>query len=1410
MQNRDRFSWNGSALTLRRRLSGMNFWCVSLLFCSILAVVGARCAAAADKGAAAEGMTRGIPPALAPWIPWVLKGAEKTQCPRILGKTTQYQCQWPGRLLLDVAVDGMRFSQHWTLYQADWVPLPGSRDQWPEQVRVDGQDAPLIDRNGVPSLYLDKGEHDIDGQLSWQQPPQMVQLPALHGLIQLKDSTADDAAVPVQLDVQNRLWLQQGAEGVVSGQPEHLQVQVFRKLDDDIPLHLVTRMRLSVSGTNREIRLGRALPAGFQLLSFDSPLPARIDDDGVMRVQVKPGNWVLTFAARAAGNSPFLGPKPVTPDWPETEIWSFVAHPSLRAVSVQGGKQVDPSQVPVPADWSSLPAYQLSQGDRLTLTPMPHSATPPEDNLSLQRTVWLDFSGAGATVDDRITGTLGGTRRLNLSNAMVPGRVDLDGKPQLITRLEGAKVAGVEVRQRQLNLDAVSRLPSGPDGWSWQLPANGWLSTLDDASVRIELPPGWRLLGVRGAGQSRGDWIGQWRIWDIFVVMLLGVVAWRVMGVSWGIVGVLTGVLVYPERPDAVGALLAAILITALAREVSRGKAGAFFRGLRWVAIVCLAGVTLMTAVHQIRQAIYPQLGGALREMPVTPESAGTVSAKLYKAADATQQVMSRSVARPAAAPARSAPQPLPEWDADAQVQTGPGIPHWGWQPAMLDWRGPVDPAQFVTLYVLGPVSMAVIRILMSIGLLLLLLACVLDRRRSAGGAGPGRGHRQREEAEDESWDSEPTSDGVGVAGGMARRGLGVGLAVFLGVVMLPGLAHGQDFPDQSLLDQLRDRVLAPPKCEPHCASERQTQVVLDGFDMTVTQEVSALAPVAWPLPASRDAWQPDAVYLDGSRQTALRFNDAGYLELVLPPGNHEIVLEGKVSEKDALTLSFAEQPHRFSMKVRDWLPLGLAEGRPVGNTLRFERQKVSERRAERRTTLFQPPPAPFVRVERTLTLGHQWTMTTQVERIAPKAGAIDIPVALMNGEQVTTPGFDVGKDHAVHVVMGAHDQVVAWQSRFEPVSRLQWTAGQTSDRVDVWRLRAGPQWHVESEGVAPSQTYAADGSLAPVWHPRPGDALVMSVSRPAAVLGSTLTVDQMHLRWEPVSRGSRVQIQMNVRTSLGEPLQWALPKGMHIRDLQVDGREQPLPARSNLLDLNLKPGTHALTMQADGAPDQSLLWQTPALAFPWPVTNLNTSVVLPVNRWLLWVGGPGVGPAVLYWGLLPVLVVLALVLGRHGGNPLGVGSWLLLGLGLSFASPWTALLLIVWFYAFGWRSRHPEQESYWQFNLRQVALVLLTVISFWGLFGGISLGLLGQPDMWVAGNGSHSGLLRWYLDRTAQQDSPQWETLSLPLWVYRGFMLIWSLWLAVKTVGWLRWAWQILTLSGGWRHRPKKVPAQS
>ncbi|HEX5952587.1 MAG TPA: hypothetical protein VFY94_05350, partial [Rhodanobacteraceae bacterium] len=84
--------------------------------------------------------------------------------------------------------------------------------------------------------------------------------------------------------------------------------------------------------------------------------------------------------------------------------------------------------------------------------------------------------------------------------------------------------------------------------------------------------------------------------------------------------------------------------------------------------------------------------------------------------------------------------------------------------------------------------------------------------------------------------------------------------------------------------------------------------------------------------------------------------------------------------------------------------------------------------------------------------------------------------------------------------------------------------------------------------------------------------------------------------------------------------------------------------------------------------------------------------------------------------------------------------------------------------------------------------------------------GLLGQPDMRVAGNGSTAWSLHWFHDQSTGV-LPQAGAFSLPLWAYKGAMLAWALWLANALIGWLRWGFQAWMRGGYWKSAPAQPP---
>ena len=181
-----------------------------------------------------------------------------------------------------------------------------------------------------------------------------------------------------------------------------------------------------------------------------------------------------------------------------------------------------------------------------------------------------------------------------------------------------------------------------------------------------------------------------------------------------------------------------------------------------------------------------------------------------------------------------------------------------------------------------------------------------------------------------------------------------------------------------------------------------------------------------------------------------------------------------------------------------------------------------------------------------------------------------------------------------------------------------------------------------------------------------------------------------------------------------------------------------------------------------------------------------------------------------LFWSHLFVLLLLAALLSRLHGLPLGSRQWLLLCLGFANLPVAVLLVFVAWLVGLSWRRRYfaanPAPTLAVPFNFTQIGLVAATLFAMGSLYAAIHSNLLLDIYMQVAGNGSTNSALRWYVDRS-EGAMPAAGMISLPRWVWRGAMLLWSLWLVSGLLGWLRWAWTCWSDGGFWRALPRPAP---
>ena len=97
-----------------------------------------------------------------------------------------------------------------------------------------------------------------------------------------------------------------------------------------------------------------------------------------------------------------------------------------------------------------------------------------DNQLTLQRQLWLDFDGSGFSFVDAVRGTMRSGWRLDMADPYSLLSASEDNQALLITNGEGAGQTGVELRSNALSLTAQGRSET-----RGSMPVAGWQSRFD-------------------------------------------------------------------------------------------------------------------------------------------------------------------------------------------------------------------------------------------------------------------------------------------------------------------------------------------------------------------------------------------------------------------------------------------------------------------------------------------------------------------------------------------------------------------------------------------------------------------------------------------------------------------------------------------------------------------------------------------------------------------------------------------------------------------------------------------------------------------------------------------------------------------------------------------------------------------
>lgn len=670
-----------------------------------------------------------IPDILDPWQSWVTRDIDFEYCPlinqRSYAEPDSHICALGGPLKINIDSTSGRFEQEWQVLQPSIIILPGDAANWPSEVLINGKPVTINERDGHPEIVIEIGIYTILGSFEWQKPPTQLPLSPQTAWV---DLTVDNQLVSFPRIENNRLLL--NAQKTHDVKQDSLNIEVARKVTDGLHINLDTFISLSVAGNTREVVLGKVLPENFYLIGIQSELPSFIDADGLLRVQVKAGEYKVAIGAYAMPDTLVWARPHVSHVWPQDEVWVVQTNEIIRSGKIEGAPFIDADQASMPDDWYNYPSYLLNENKSLSyqigLRGKPNTI---QNELTLKREYWFSFAHQTLQFVDSINGYMTHNWRLNMiSPYQLESAEDKDG-PILISQLNKPlsaattepRQAGIENRYPSVEITARGHVNKRDLDL-----VSGWLHEFSNISMTLNLPPGTLFVHASNVDSVSNSWVANWNIWNSFIVLFCAIIAFRLFGL---VLGVLTGfmiMLIYQEAASPIIFILNLLIALAAKKHLTFEKTRKWVNLYAGLSISLALVASLYFTASQIKGAVYPQLEARLTST-VSGDTRSSVLERYNSGPELeySKMVNMRQRSDDFDEVTATGSQVLKsfsikeKYQADAILQTGTGIPDWKWKSYYLNWQTPVSAEQEFSLIVLTTNQYRLLKI---VGVALLLL----------------------------------------------------------------------------------------------------------------------------------------------------------------------------------------------------------------------------------------------------------------------------------------------------------------------------------------------------------------------------------------------------------------------------------------------------------------------------------------------------------------------------------------------------------------------------------------------------------------------------------------------------------------------------------------------------------------
>ncbi len=1279
------------------------------------------------------------PQDLEKWKNFILYQNDTYYCPPLFNDCSKNFCTWPGILDIKIKKNKLIFTQKIRLFKKGAVELPGNINFFPENIFANDKKMPAALMEHTPLIFPGKGDFNIKGEIKYSKIPDYINIPKNTGGIKIKIENKN-IEMPY-LDQEGRLWFKNYSIQGMEKEKKHTRVEVFRKVKDSIPCEITTLFRIHSSGITRQEKLFTGNIPG-KIAGFKSDLPLKIHNNKYMTVQVKAGSWNVEIKNILPSPPDEIGPfnSPYG-----KEIIVHQNSPGIRITRWKNLKSIDPTMTDLPVGWKKYPAYIISKNEKIIIEEIIRGTGPEKSDLSLEREIWIDFDGKGASIEDKIKGRSNHRTFIGINNNknFVPGKMKLNGKNQVIALKKNC--TGLPVDSGNINITSLMRKISKNNFFP-----TGWNQNFSNIKGAINIPPARTLFSVSGADlKGNYTFISKWTLLDLFVLCILALSAFKIWNYKWGIIFFIAAGFIYHKfylPPYFWLILIAGSAAVSFFKKNPDLKIHNVFKtsvfiiyGLIFISILSTG---IVFSYKNIRNSFFPQLQKFYSRPSINYRNYEQEDFLEAKHMPLEKQKISSSIIKKT--------RQFPVYKAPVQslgyTQTGQGKPNWRWQRILFESAS----LQGITIRILPPFMTRIIFLLNVLCLWLMIFKFFPLK----------------------NFGSKKFS---------FKNIIPVLLLCFLFQASInQGTAHAA-YPSDKMLENYKQRLLSEKEFFYDAAFIKKCIIKAEknndaGINSKIKLIINSVRDCAVSIPDFENTCKIEEILLDGKKQ-GFALKQGQKVFTFIPTGIHEITIFVK-SKKDRINIKFDPLPAKLSVQTDGIETNGVDKGFFLQNiSLYIPGSDKNIKKMKNSVNL-----TPFPVITREISLGLEWKIKTSIRRYYSQniKKRINTEIQLLKNEKILTPGIEVN-NNKLTISLDPGKKIFFFESEIPIMEKIKIYFPENSFQKQIWSVESTPLWDYDIRG---GKIYKIENLNKTAFIIQPGGTPVINITKLNPYKGRFLNLESATLVYDlKKTRNSlSIKAEINAGKSLSHKISYE-PDVFSCQSLKINGLKNPVIENNGKITIPVSYGRNTVELFFIEKKEQKRSFLPKIISFPkidLGIQSSNISQEITYSNRLFWLiacFGPQLGPAVLFWGYFATIIIFGLILSKIPGSPLKAREWVLLFAGLSIVSPPEIIMVCAFFFILEFKKNKNWDNSKY-FNLIQTAIILLLLLSAKTIYNAVSQGLLGIPDMQIKGSGSWAGSLIWYTDRS---DSllPRPFIIKSGLIVWKTIMFAWAIWIA-------------------------------